>query len=620
MISNPSSYDRMDQLYQTESDQSNCDQSYTVCSTNGFIDLDPIKDYCFIDDETAKTLELIQNNVDSSNRKHSLYGFLNVHTNTTTGARLLRQTILNPFCNYEVIDHRLDCVDYLVSRIDILASLTNCIRKYGVSIDLDHVVPCLINLCKTRQTTLSVTEKRLDALTTLETLLSQVDPLVAALELTDQPTLNIYKLALMDPAFSEILTEISNIVDSDVKIRSGKRGKVFRIKRGVEAVFDIARNTYNIAISDMEQYVKELQRKDGLPWRLAFTEGKGYFLTLYVNQMPKGANFGPIYMNIDKTRTTISCTTVDLMKSNVRARISYQNSMALANEILTACLNSIVRHANSLKKLTSVIGMLDLITCFAKVANNSHGRMTRPIFTPTDTIVNASRHPVLESILNVNNILVVPNDIKLSTGKQNFMLVTGPNMGGKSVFLKQVGIIQILAQIGCFVPAEQAHLKVMNRIVARSGTSDDNLSSCSSFMWEMKGIASALKRDERFPDQATMFLIDEVGRGTSIDDGASFSFAIAEELALRRDCFTVFATHFDQVFRLSDLYSNVKAYHFDYATESVGGSEDQVVMKLTHTLVSGVSEKSHYGIGLAEACNLPEEIIRIAKEDAGLSI
>lgn len=604
--------------YPTTNEPATNDSNYTVGSTNGFVDLDPVDDYCCVDDETAKALELVQNNVDSTNRKHSLFGYLNAHTNTTTGARLLRQTILNPLCNFEVIEHRLDCVDYLLSRVDTLSSLTNCIRQFGVNIDLDHVVPCLVNLCKTRQTTLQVTEKRLDALTTLETILSQVDPLVAALDLADQPALNIYKTALMDPAFGEILTEILNVVESDVKTRSGKRGKVFRIKHGVEAVFDIARNTYTIAINDMEHYVKELQRQDGLPWRLSFTESSGYYLSMAASQLPKGRILDNKYMNVNKTRTMITSSTIDLMRSNVRARISYENSMALANDILMSCLNAIIGHIGSLHKLVAVIGMLDLITCFAKVANYSNGRMVRPTLTSTDTIVDASRHPVLEGILNVNNIQIIPNDIHLSLGRGNFMLVTGPNMGGKSVFLKQVGIVQIMAQLGCYVPAEKANLKVMNRIVARSGTSDDNLSSCSSFMWEMKGIATALKPDERM-ERSTLFLIDEVGRGTSIDDGASYSFAIAEELALRRNCFTVFATHFDQVFTLACLYSNVKAYHFDYEETSQHDDEPSQ-MKLTHSLVPGLSVKSHYGIRLAEACNLNEEIIRLAKEDVGLSI
>lgn len=605
----------MDSTYALTERQSRQNSVYSTA--NGFVELDP-NDSCYIDDETAKSLELIQNNLDNSNRRHSLFGYLNTNTATTTGARFLRHGILHPLCNYEVIEHRLDCIDYLVGRIDTLASISNCIKCFGQGVDLDAVVPCLVNLFKTRNTTLAMAEKKLDALTTLETLVSQVPRLVAALEMTDQATLNVYKVALQDPAYSEILDDITGVIESDLKTSRGKRSRMFRIKHGVEALFDIARSTYNAAINDLEQYVRELHKEDGLPWKLNYNETRGYFLTLATSQMPRNYELGPRYLRVNKSRSLICCTTKDLMQSNVRANVSYENSMKLANEVLTTCLSSIMNNIGAIYKLIDVIGFLDLITSFAKLVNSSHGRLVRPKFTSTDTIIEKSRHPVLETVLSINNLSVVPNDIILSTSCQNFMLVTGPNMGGKSIFLKQVGIIQIMAQIGCYVPAEKAHIKIMQRIVARSGTSDDNQSSCSSFMREMRGIATALGRDNVIPDQSILYLIDEVGRGTSVDDGASYSFAIAEELALRKYCFTVFATHFDQVFTLTSLYRNAVAYHFKYDEDE--SETGEVRLKISHNLVPGLAEKSRYGIKLAEACGLPDEILCFAKAGAGIRI
>jgi DNA mismatch repair protein MSH2 len=131
-------------------------------------------------------------------------------------------------------------------------------------------------------------------------------------------------------------------------------------------------------------------------------------------------------------------------------------------------------------------------------------------------------------------------------------------------------------------------------------------------MWEMKGIASALKRSDNFLDQSVLYLIDEVGRGTSIDDGASYSFAIAEELALRRYCFTIFATHFDQVFALTTLYGNVNAYHFKYEDELDVTPDGDKRLKITHELIPGLAEINRYGLKLAEACGIPQEILRAA--------
>ena len=593
-----------------------CQEFPKFATADGLVELSP-RDLCYIDEETAKVLELVKNSVDETNRKHSLFGYLNLNTSTTTGARLLRQSVLKPLSNFELIDHRLDCVEYFVKRVDTLATVTNCIKRFGQGVDLDSVITCLVNSHGSRFATLAIAERRLEALTTLETLIAQVPALAAALEVADQPALNHYKIQLQDPAYAEILDDITSVIETDVRTKRTKRSKMFRIKHGVEALFDIARNTYNAAINDLEQYVRELHKIDGVPWKLNHSETKGYHLTVATSQIPKNYVLGPQYIRVNKNRVLISCTTKDLMQSNVRANISYENSMKLANEILSNCLSAIIHKINAIYNLVDVIGVLDLLTSFAKLITDSKGSLVRPKFSSTDTILYKSRHPVLESVLHVNGLTAVPNDVMLSTNQQGFMLVTGPNMGGKSVFLKQIGIIQVMAQIGCYVPAESAVLKIMNRIVARSGTTEDNQSSCSSFMWEMRGIATALTRDESTFDDSVLYLIDEVGRGTSIDDGASYSFAIAEELAMRRYCFSIFATHFSQIFSLVDLYPCVSAHHFKYE-EEVDRTSGESRLKISHNLVPGLVDNGHYGIKLAEASGLPEEILRLAKVNQGL--
>lgn len=578
-----------------------------------FVELED-KDLCYIDEETAKSLELLQNNVDSANRKHSLMGYLNTHTATTSGARLIRESLMRPLCHAATIEHRLDCIEYLINRVDILNNIANGIKRFGQNVDLDALVPTLINLFKSRASTLQMAERRLDAIAIVESIASQVCVLVCALESADQSMLNIYKQALDDPAFSQIQNDIFGVIEPEVRSSKGKKGRIFRIKQGVEALFDIARSTYQAALSDMEQYVRDLHKEDGLPWKLSYTESRGYYLSLLTEQMPKNSILGERYIRVNKTRTVITCSTIDLMQCNVRASVSYENSMKLANEVLVNTLASIINHISSLQKLVDVVGLLDLITSFAKLVNYSKGALVRPTFTLTDTIITKSRHPILETVLNMNDMMITPNDVLLSTGHKNFMLISGPNMGGKSVFLKQVALIQIMAQIGCYVPAQSAEIKLMNRIVARCGSGDDNKSNCSSFMNEMRGISSALQDDKVSMYPNALFVIDEVGRGTSIDDGASYSFAIAEELALQKNCFTVFSTHFDQVFTLTVLYSNILAYHFQYE-EKPTSSQGAPGLTLNHSLVPGFPEKSHYGLSLAKALSVPDEIIKLAEKD-----
>lgn len=583
----------------------------------GFVELNT-GDLCRLDDLTIKSLELLENNIDRSNRKHSLYGFLNSYTSTTIGSRLLNEAITRPLCHLQTIEHRLDCIEYLSKRVDTLAIISNSIRKYGQNIDLNGLMVNLENLCKTRNDTLYVAEKRMDAISTIEVLLSQVQVIIDALSGTEQPTLNIFKIALDDPTYGEMLGEIYSFLEPDVRTTRGKRSKVFRIKTGVESLFDLARSTYFTAINDMEAYVQDLNKDDKLPWKLSYTETRGYFLTLSLDRCQRKITLGPTYIRVNRTRSTLTCTTKELMQLNVRSNMSYENSMKLANEILVSAISTITSHMSEINKLIDIVGMLDLITSFAKMVNESNGSMVRPKFNATDTIVTGSRHPVLESMLKLNQVPMVPNDYKFSTRNGNFMLVTGPNMGGKSVFLRQVALIQIMAQIGCYVPAESAHIKLMNRIVCRSGTSDDNFSSCSSFMWEMRGIASALRQDQESLNESVLFVIDEIGRGTSIDYGASYSFAIAEELSLRKQCFTVFATHFEQVFALTSLYNHVKAYSFKY--EEGEDTKGQKKLRINHFLVPGIGERVHYGIKLAEASGFPQQILRLACKDSNLHL
>lgn len=566
-----------------------------------------------IDEDTSRTLELVRNNDDVTNKKHTLFGILSTCLLTTSGANLLRENILRPFCRLSTINQRLDCVEFLVKKLDVLGCISSCLRPFGSNVDLESFIPALINVHKSRSSTIQIAEKRLDVITNVEHIVSQVPSLIHTLEGLNQSTLALFKESLLDPAYNEILDEIYSAIEPEVTVNKGKgkRNKMFRIKQGVDALFDVARCTYMAAIDDLEQYVRELNSFDNLPWKLSYAETKGYFLTL--TNMPRNTSLDPKYIRVNRTRTQITCTTADLMRTNVRATISYENSMKLTNDILTNLISSIISHTESLYTLVNVISMLDVIANFAKLANNSNGSLIRPNFSPTETIILGSRHPVLESVLSVNDLSVEPNDVFFSVGSRNVMLVTGPNMGGKSIFLKQVALIQIMAQIGCYVPASSADIKLVNRIVARSGISTDHESSCSSFMWEMKGISSAVHDNELQENPSVLYVIDEVGRGTTIDDGTSYSFAIAEELASRKNCFTVFATHFEQVFHLAKLYNNIHAYHFKYEEETSleGGN---VKLKITHSLAPGIADKSHYGLRLAESFGLPEELLQIARK------
>lgn len=576
-------------------------------ATQGFIELQP-GDLCHIDNETVKALELVSNILDGTNKRHTLFGYLNTQVSTTSGMRLLRESVLHPLCHIQTIEHRLDCIEYLVAHPDILGSLSNLIRRIGLDVDLDNIARNFMNLIKYQSANLNLAERRLEMLSAVNGFVSQVSPLLAMLAGADQETLNVYRDSLEDPAFQQIIEDICSIIEVEVRTPKGKRARMYKIRSEVDHMFDIARNTYLAALNDMEQYVRELNRECGLSWKLTYSETRGYYLSLTGTQVRQAKNLDICYLCVNRTRNMITCMTKELREMNNRAGVSYENSMKIANDLLVETLNKVQRNLPALIKLIDVIGILDLTTGFAKLISQSKRTMTRPRFTPQETIIIQGRHPVLDSVLSMNDMSAVANDATFRVGLKNFLLITGPNMGGKSVYLKQVALIQIMAQLGCYVPAESAHIKLMNRIVVRTGTSDDYQSNCSSFMWEMKGVASAFVEDKSVPNHSTLYIIDEVGRGTSIDDGTSYSFAIAEELATRHNCFTVFATHFEKVFQLPRLYRNVEPYHFVY-DEDVDESTGKRNLKLNHHLFPGIAVSDHYGIKLAEACGLPLEVL-----------
>lgn len=574
----------------------------------GFVSLQD-SDFCFIDDQSIKTLELVENNIDPSNKRQTLFGYLSVNTSTTIGQRLLREVIQRPLCHPLTIESRLDCIEYLVERVDTLAMINSNIKKFGNGIDLDNLHSTLINLCKDRRHSTAIAEKKLEVISILEKMVGQVDNLSANLKNVDQPFLELCHSHLDDPAYNEIREEISRNLCPEIRAPRGKRMRIFRIKDEVDHLFDLARGSYFAAINDIESYESDLQRETGLAWRVCSTEARGYYLSIHPTKIPKKYKLNSLYLNVSKNRYVVTCTTKELMRLNVRANISYENSMTLANDILSECLSSVMRHIGAINKLVELIGAIDLTTSLAMLVANSNEKLVRPKFTPHATIIEGGRHPVMESILEGNKLNFVDNDSRFQTKTNNFMLVTGPNMGGKTIYLKQVALIQIMAQIGCYVPARSAHIKLVNRIVARSGMNNDNWSNCSSFMWEMKGIATALTESTQYDN--TLYLIDEIGRGTSIDCGASYSFAISEELSLRENSFTLFATHFDQVLSLSNIYKNIVPYHFEYETQE-GPDGSTIGYKTNHKLVPGEAEKVNYGIRLAESCGFPAEIIQLA--------
>ncbi|XP_047504330.1 mutS protein homolog 4-like [Pieris napi] len=260
----------------------------------------------------------------------------------------------------------------------------------------------------------------------------------------------------------------------------------------------------------------------------------------------------------------------------------------------------------SLYKLCENVAELDILIALAQIS--SVGSYIRPEFSDYLDIRN-SVHPLLDYN---SQVMPVPNDV-FASPEYNFTIITGPNMGGKSIYIKQIAIMQVMSQLGCYIPATNAVLRLCDRIFSRIGFNDSVELNASTYVIEMKEIQHILKGITR----SSLVIIDELCRGTSVEEGASIAWAICEELILS-DAFTFFTTHFLYLTRLEDLYFNVVNRHTAVAEETVGTENTQKRLVYQHKIEAGITKIDHYGLSLAEKTSLPEQTINLAKELAEL--
>ena len=255
-------------------------------------------------------------------------------------------------------------------------------------------------------------------------------------------------------------------------------------------------------------------------------------------------------------------------------------------------------YIDKLQKNARVISDIDVLESFALVSEKYN--YVRPNIVSTNEIsIISSRHPVVEKVLKEEEY--VPNDIVMDNNT-DVSIITGPNMAGKSTYMRQLGIVVIMAQIGCFVPAKEATLPVFDKIFTRIGASDDLVSGQSTFMVEMMEASRAIKNATK----NSLILFDELGRGTATYDGMSLAEAILEYILKNIRCKTLFSTHYHELTDMENNFSNLKNKH-------VSASEENGVVTFLHKVKDGSIDKS-YGINVARLAGLPDEVIKRADD------
>ncbi|XP_069934341.1 mutS protein homolog 4 [Oryctolagus cuniculus] len=552
-----------------------------------------------IDSSSAQNLELLVNNQDYRNN-HTLFGVLN-YTKTPGGSRRLRSNILEPLVDIETINMRLDCVQELLQDEELFFGLQSVISRF---LDTEQLLSVLVQIPK--QDTVNAAESKITNLIYLKHTLELVDPLKIALKNCNTPLLRAYYGSLEDKRFGIILEKIKTVINDDAKHMKGclnmRTQKCYAVRSNINEFLDIARRTYTEIVDDIAGMISQLAEKYNLPLRTSFSSARGFFIQMTVDctalpndQLPSE------FIKISKVKNSYSFTSTDLIKMNERCQESLREIYHMTYMIVCKLLSEIYEHIHCLYKLSDTVSMLDMLLSFAHACTLSD--YVRPEFTDT-LAIKQGWHPILEKISLEKP---VPNNTYITEGS-NFLIITGPNMSGKSTYLKQIALSQIMAQIGSYVPAEYSSFRIAEQIFTRISTDDDIETNSSTFMKEMKEIAYILHN----ANDKSLILIDELGRSTNTEEGIGICYAVCEYL-LSLKAFTMFATHFLELCHIDVLYPNVENMHFE-VQHVKNASRNKEAILYTYRLSKGLTEEKNYGLKAAEASSLPSSIILDARE------
>lgn len=518
----------------------------------------------------ASTIENL--NLFRLERKGSLFEILDA-TITGMGKRRLRQWLLSPLTDREKIEERLDAVQTFYYDRHLLDEL----REYFENVfDIERIT--------TRLSTDKTTPRDLLSLRTSLAALPLIKELIsteASFErLNDRLELFPEELALLQRS---IMDEPSAAVGD---------GKV--IREGFDHELDSLRDLLEHSVEKMKAIEAAEKKSTGISsLKVKFNKVFGYFLEVPKSQtdkVPQNYTRKQTLVNSERYITEELKEFEDkILSANDKIQILER---ALFLDVCSRLLNSLQR----LKAVSKVLSEIDSLQSLAAVARKNN--YSRPRFSNDGKVkISNSRHPIVERFVSD----FTPNDVSLSRS-ENFFIVTGPNMSGKSTFIRQVALLSIMAQVGSFVPADEALLSIHDRVFTRIGARDELASGKSTFLVEMMETATILSK----ATEDSLVILDEVGRGTSTFDGISIAWAVSEFIYEAVGCHTIFATHFTELTELSNMYPGIK-------NKTVRIIETDSGIVFLHKVIDGVANSSH-GIEVAKLAGVPETVLSRAKE------
>ncbi len=490
---------------------------------------------------------------------------------TGMGSRLLRHWLHHPLRDQGVLVSRHESIEIL---LDKNQDIRKILRQFA---DVERIAS-RIALKNARPRDLSGLRESLDLLEALRALVpgsvSLLKTLIQDLQ-TPAETLSLLKEAVA-PEPSTMVRDGGVIAD------------------GYSAELDELRGLQTNAGAFLISLEKKERDRTGIPnLKVAYNHVHGYYIEVTNAQAQKVPDD---YRRRQTLKNAERYITPELKVFEDKALSARDRSLALEKSLYEALLGELGAHVKTLQQIARALAQLDVLCCFAGIAAKKN--YCRPVFTNEISIqIEAGRHPVVESLVDP----FLANDCRLSATRQ-LLLITGPNMGGKSTYMRQVALIALLAHTGCFVPARKATIGPIDQIYTRVGASDDLAGGRSTFMVEMTESASILHN----ATASSLVLMDEIGRGTSTFDGLALAWAIGKFILEKNKSLTLFATHYFELTRLALEYRQAANIHLD-AVEH----KDTIVF--LHAVEEGPADRS-YGLQVAALAGVPRPVIRQAKK------
>ena len=531
--------------------------------------------YMELDTIAVRNLELVKNN--AQNKKYGSLLWVLDKTQTGMGARLLNRMLLSPLRNIDEINYRLDGVEELVGASVVRVGLAESLKTIG---DIERLAGKISNG--------NFTAKNCIQLATALDVLPSVKFQLAGFT---SPILSDINAGILD--MKELADLLTASIDSQPPALMKDGGY---IKAGFNAELDKLRNMKEEAESYIKEIeVRERERTGIKTLKTGSNRVFGYYIEIsnsFKDKVPEE------YIRKQTLTTGERYITEELKLLEEQVLTSGERALALEEKLYEQLMQVLIAAIDDLQKIAAALALLDCLVSLATVAKERRYARPKMVESGQPLAITDGRHPVVEAISRER---FVPNDTLLDNGENRCAVITGPNMAGKSTYMRQVALITLMAHVGSFVPARAAEIPITDRIFTRVGASDNLIFDQSTFMVEMTEVASILLRATK----DSLLVLDEVGRGTSTYDGLSIAWSVIEFLASKVQAKTLFSTHYHELTELENTLDGVKNYKV--TVKEINGA-----VVFLRKIARGGAHRS-FGIEVAALAGVPKEVTARAK-------